>query len=81
LIAATCCRGAKFSMTRLSRDRHMTSMARTPSKMMKMRKQTMAVIAVTACVEYRTLVSGASSNYTAVSHASGYRYKCAVLSR
>jgi hypothetical protein len=35
----------------------------------------MMLIAVTACVEYRILVSGASSNYTAVSNTSGYRYK------
>jgi hypothetical protein len=31
-------------------------------------------IAVGACVEYKTLVAGASSNHIAVSHASGYRY-------
>jgi hypothetical protein len=37
-------------------------------------RESSTFIAVIACVEYRTLVSGASSNHTAVSHASGYRY-------
>jgi hypothetical protein len=35
------------------------------------------LIAVGACVEYKTLVAGASSNHIAISHASGYRYKSA----
>ena len=36
------------------------------------------LIAVGACVEYKTLVAAASSNHIAVSHASGYRYNQAT---
>ena len=43
LSAATCCRSAKFSMTRLSRERHMARMARTPSEKRKMSRRSMAV--------------------------------------
>lgn len=43
LSAAIYCRSAKFSMTRLSCERHMALMARIPSEMRNMSRRTMAV--------------------------------------